>query len=195
MNDDLEFIGKLQNDEEQAWKDLVDIYYNRLLLVCGRYVRSQEQAKDLVQETFIKAKKNIDKFDTARFSSLPPWIWQIATNISLDYVRSRKHKEEQWSPPRLSESASSAFYLKIMDSHPGPRTEANNQGKSEKIHEALEQLDDIFREVICLHYMDGLTRKEIAEFVGVPENTVKSRLRIAFQKLRNLLPEELYDSF
>lgn len=192
MENDLELIENLRKNDESAWKGLVDLYYNRLLLVCGRYVRSQEQAKDLVQETFIKAKKNINKFDATRFSSLRPWLWQMATNISLDYVRSRKHKEEQWSPPRLSESASSAFYLKIIDSHAGPCTEAHNRSKSEKIHEALEQLDDIFREVICLHYMDGLTRKDIAEFVGIPENTVKSRLRIAFQRLRNLLPEELY---
>ena len=194
MDDDRELIKNLKNNDEAAWKQIVDLYYNRLLLVCGRYVRAQEEAKDLVQETFIKAKKNMDKFDTARFSSLRPWLWQMATNISLDYIRSRKHKEEEWSPPRLSESASTAFYLKIIDSNPGPRTEAHHQGKSEKIHEALEQLDDIFREVICLHYMDGLTRKDIAEFIGVSENTVKSRLRLAFQKLRKLLPEDLYET-
>ena len=62
------------------------------------------------------------------------------------------------------------------------------------LFESLDQLDDRFSEVIFLHYMDGLTRREIAELLDKPENTIKSRLRIAFEKLRNVLPKDLYDS-
>ena len=80
-----------------------------------------------------------------------------------------------------------------MDEKPGPRTEAHEKDRYKILFESLDHLDERLSEVVFLHYMDGLTRKEIAEYLEIPENTVKSRLRIAFERLRNVLPRELYN--
>ena len=128
MSDDTQLIKRLQNKEEPAWAEVVALYYDRLHLVCGRFVRNQGDAQDLVHETFVKAMGKIERFDTSRFSTLRPWLWQIARNVGLDYVRSRKHKEDKWQSLPTSQSATSQTFLKIRDSKPGPRTKVQEKG-------------------------------------------------------------------
>ena len=193
MNCDAELIKRLKNNEDAAWEEVVSLYYNKLLWVCGRFVRDQSEAHDLVQETLVKAMAKIDTFDTNRFSSLRPWLWQMARNVGIDHTRSKKNKEDKWQSLRISQSATTETFLNLMDEKPGPRTEVHMKDRYKILFESMDQLDERFSEVIFLHYMDGLTRKEIAEFLEIPENTVKSRLRIAFERLRDLLPKELYN--
>ena len=193
MDDNSKLIKRLQDKEDAAWEEVVGLYYNRLLLVCARYVRDQSEAHDLAQETLVKAMAKIDKFDTNRFSSLRPWLWQMARNVGVDHVRARKNKEDKWQSPRISDSATTETFLKIMDENPGPRTEADVGNKYKILCETLDQLKEIHSEVAVLHYMDGLTRKEIAELLNLSENTVKSRLKKALKDIRGLLPKELYD--
>ena len=187
MNDDIELIKKLKNKENEAWRELITRYYKGLVIVCGRYVRNWDEAKDLVHDSIIKAMQNINKFDSTRYTTVKPWLWQIAKNTALNHVKARKRREDKWQSIRPSNSATTQTYLKIMDSKPGPRTEAHQKDKSKLLFDCLDKLDEKFSEVVFLHYMDGLTRKQIAEVLNIPENTVKSRLRIGMERLRAFL--------
>ena len=193
MGCDTELISRLQKKEDAAWEEVVALYYNNLLMVCGRYVRAPSEAHDLVQETLVKAMAKIEKFDTNHFSSLRPWLWQMARNIGIDHVRARKNKEDRWQSPKISDSASTETFLKIVDKNPGPRTKANINNQYRILFDCLDRLKEIHSEVVVLHYMDGLTRKEISELLNVSENTIKSRLKKALKDLRGFLPKDLYD--
>ena len=188
MSDDRELIVRLQNKEDDAWRELVNQYYQGLLIFCGRYVRSQDEAKDLVHDTLFRAMGNISKFDLKRYRSLQPWLWQIAKTTTLKYLRYRKVREGNWQAVPITESTTTVTFLKVMDGRPGPRTAASETDKFRVIFASLDKLDEKFRDVLLLHYMDGLTRKQIAELLAIPENTVKSRLRIALEKVRAALP-------
>ena len=191
MTEDRNLIKRLQNGEKTAWKKIASQYYKGLVLYCGRYVRNQSDAKDLAQDSFVKAMANIVKFDSNRYSSIQPWLWQIARNTALNYIKSRKRKDGNWQQAKPSQSTTTQTYLKLIDNRPGPRTMANSSEKYKILFSHLDKLDEKFIEVIFLHYMDGLTRKQIAELLNIPENTVKSRLRLALEKLRGSLPADL----
>ena len=190
-SDDKEFIIRLQNKEDDAWRELANRYYQKLLLFCGRYVRTQDEAKDLVHDALFKAMANISKFDLDRYRSIQPWLWQIAKTTTLKYLRYRKVREPNWHAVPITKSTTTVIFLDVMDSRPGPRTAASETDKFRVIFASLEKLDEKFREVLLLHYMDGLTRKQIAELLEIPENTVKSRLRVALQNIRAALPAAL----
>ena len=193
MSNDKDLIIRLQKKDDDAWRELVNRYYDRLIHFCGRFVRSQDEAKDLVHDTFFRAMGHISQFNVDRYDTIQPWLWQIAKTTTLKYIRYRKVREEDWQDVRLTQSHTTMTILKIMDSRPGPRTKASEADKYRVVFEFLDNLSEKFREVLLLHYMDGLTRKQIAELLDIPENTVKSRLRIALQKLRPALPTSLHE--
>ncbi len=193
ISDDKKFVIRLKKKEDDAWRELVNKYYQGLLIFCGRYVRSQDEAKDLVHDALFRAMGNIEKFDIDRYRSIKPWLWQIAKTTTLKFLRYRKVREANWQAVPVAETASTMAILKVMDSSPGPRTAASETDKFRVIFRSLDKLDEKFREVVLLHYMDGLTRKQIAELLDIPENTVKSRLRVALERVRARLPTSLDD--
>ncbi len=190
MTDD-DLIAGLQKNDEQAWEELVYMYYEKLVIFCGRYVRSNDEARDLVHDAFIKAKKKIMQFKKNRYGTLKPWLWQITKNTTLDYIKYRNRRDKRWQRPTLSESTATQSYMKIRDEEDGPRSEACKREEYKILFECLDQLDPIHSEIILLRYIDHFGRKEIASYLKIPENTVKSRLRVGFQKLRALIPESL----
>ena len=191
MTGDRDLVQRLQAGDKAAWKDTANQYYKGLVLFCGRYVRNQSDVKDLVHDTFVKAMANIAKFDSKRYTSIKPWLWQIARNTALNYIKSRKLKDGDWQPVQPSQSTTTGTFLKLIDNRPGPRTLIHSSEKYKILFDCLDKLDEKFTEVVFLHYMDGLTRKQMAELLDIPENTVKSRLRLALEKLRLALPTDL----
>lgn len=188
MKKDTEIVLRLQNKDDEAWSHVVTLYYDRLLLFCGRYVQSQHEAEDLVHDTFFRAMVNISKFDVDRYTDIQPWLWQIAKTTSLMHIRYKNVRKGAWPSAPKTVSSSTMTILKIMDERAGPRTEANEKEKHELVFSSLDKIDEKFREVIYLCYIDGLTRKQVAELLDISENTVKSRLRIALEKVRSALP-------
>ena len=189
---DAGLIERLKDNEDAAWEEFTELYYDGLILFCGRFVREPSDALDIVHDTFVKAKERIDRFDINQFSSLKPWIWQVARYTAIDAIRSRNLRDKRRERLPVSDSATSQTFLKLPDDNPGPRSQAHKMSKKDALLRCIDELDEKFSEVILLHYIDGFKRREIAETLQISENTVKSRLRLAFEKLRDRLPPDLY---
>lgn len=194
MIDHVDLVECLQRNDQKAWDFLVRMYYEDLVTFCSRYVHSSNEARDLVHDTFIKAKKKIQRFEQCTYGSIRPWLWRIARNTALDYIRYRNVREPDWQAPKIMESSATRAYLRIPDDKTGPRTSARKQEEYHRLFESLEQLDPIHHEIVCLRYIDQFSRKEIATYLGIPENTVKSRLRVALKNLRTMLPRSMYET-
>jgi RNA polymerase sigma-70 factor (ECF subfamily) len=121
-------------------------------------------AEELTQEAFLKAWKNLGTFSFK--SSLSTWIYQIAINTALDWLRSHKVK---WAVPEVSEASSGVT------------------PESLAIGEALLELDENNRALLVLHYYEGLSLAEIGTVLTIPVGTVKSRLFQAKALLKPLL--------
>ncbi len=134
----------------------------------------------------MKVIERCDKFrGEAKFST---WLYSIARNLSIDHQRKMKfrgHASLDATQPRSDQP------MVARVSNPGPSTEqlAIGARTRERIASAVEGLPEEQREVFLLRQLQGLAFKEIAEVVGVPANTVKSRMRYALERLQHILSD------
>mgnify|MGYP003500814101 FL=1 len=158
-------------------KIMID-YGNELVRLAFSYVNDAEIAKDLVQNTFIKCYKKLESF---RFDAqIKTWLYRITINECKDYLKSWHYKMVRVKS-FINETTKSII----------PSTEKiviENYNK-EEIKDMIFSLPKVYREVVYLYYYDSLTSEEIASVLGIPVNTVKTRLRRAKQRLGSLIKE------
>ncbi len=153
-----------------------------------RFVGSRETAEDLLQETFLRVIKGAEAYQ--RQAKFTTWLYTIARNLCVDQSRRAKHRKAQSLDAPMSNSADSGSLLDVI-----PATEiasdrqAVNKELQVRLHEALARLSEEQREVFLMREFLDMPFKDIADVVGVPENTVKSRMRYALEKLRLELDE------
>ena len=170
-DDDAMLIEACLRGDRHAFDELVDRYEGPLFGAAYRITGSVEDAMDATQNAFVNAFEKLHTFDpTYRFFS---WIYRIAVNESLNLVGRRQELTE------LAEDtpAKGRGPSEIFDS-----TEARGHLKR-----ALDDLEPHYRTVIVLKHLEGLSYREIAELLEIPEKTVKSRLFTARQRLRVIL--------
>ncbi len=151
-------------------EELIDLYGNGILRLCILYLGDRQLAEDAFQETFLKAWKKWDSFRGE--SSVKTWLTRIAVNTCRDMLRSGWLRIMRRSRP-----IETLFDL----SAPGDLQEDT------AVRDAVLRLPGIYREVILLFCDQGMNTREIAEFLGIPANSVSTRLRRA----RALLNESL----
>jgi RNA polymerase sigma-70 factor (ECF subfamily) len=147
--------------------------------VSYRYVSSQEEAKDILQDAFIKVFGRIDSFK--KEGSLEGWIRRIMVNTAIDQIR--KNKRDPFS------IEDDARIQNLEEEIPFDVEETNMETsiQAEKAIKAISQLSPAYKTVFNLYVIEGYTHKEIAEYLGVSEGTSKSNLAKAKQKLRTIL--------
>jgi RNA polymerase sigma-70 factor (ECF subfamily) len=156
---------------------------------CLRQLRQPNVAEDVTQEVFLKLVQNAAEFKhEARFAT---WLYTIARNLCIDQLRKAVHrKHPSLDEPLRGESDRTLSDL-VADHHPkasAERATASSQVLS-TIVEALGSLPEEQREVFLLREVANLPFKDIAEVTGVPENTVKSRMRYALDRLKHALSD------
>lgn len=157
---------------EETLNRLMAEYEVPLLRMCAVYLRDAQLAEDAVQETFVKAYRHWDAF--RKDCSEKTWLMRIAVNTCKDLRRQAWYRYVDRSIP--------------LDSLPAPTAEPA-YGQTE-LSLAVMKLPRKFLEVTMLYYYQGMTMKEIAEALKIPQRTVSSRLMRAREKLRALLEEE-----
>jgi RNA polymerase sigma-70 factor (ECF subfamily) len=170
---DVDCVARCLRGDLDAFEPLVGRYERVLFRVALRLTGEYEDARDATQNSFVKAFEQLHRYDGKRkFFS---WIYRIAVNECLNLRRSRRPQEA------LTER------LEDADSHAGP-FEAFAQAEARgRIDRAMADLSFEYREVIALRHFADLSYEEMADAIGVPEKTVKSRLFSARQKLAGLL--------
>ena len=159
--------------------------YNFLL----RSVLDPAQAEDLLQETFLRVIKGSEDYE--RQAKFTTWLYTIARNLCVDASRRAKHRRAQSLDVPIGDDDAGGRTL--LDVTPDSRATVDRAviGKQlgERIQTAVDALVEEQREVFLMREVLDLSFKEIAEVVGCPENTVKSRMRYALEKLRDALEE------
>jgi RNA polymerase sigma-70 factor, ECF subfamily len=156
-------------------RDLMTAHGPSVLASVTRLVRDRALAEDIVQETLIRAWRNIDHFDPNRDASMRGWLLHVARNIAVDKFRAKKVR-----PVEIAESA--ALTIGVPDP-------AENVLRAMHIQTALARLSEAHRAVLRECYFNGRTIAETAQTLGIPVGTAKSRLSSALRNLRDQLAD------
>jgi len=186
-NSDQHLITGYLAGNEKCLEVLIQNNLKPLYSFVCRYIGDSQAAQDVVQETFVKAWKNLKKFDTQK--NFKTWLFAIAKNTSVDFLRKKKaipfsqffNKEDD----HIKDAAVAEQIL--VDPAPLPNEILERADLASTLNAAMEKLSAKYRMVLFLRYNDHFSFREIAETLGEPLNTIKSRHRRAIGLLKSLL--------
>jgi RNA polymerase sigma-70 factor (ECF subfamily) len=180
-------VTRLKSGEESAYAEVIQLYGGRCLAVARRFMHTDDDAQDAVQDAFLSMFKNIDRFDGQ--SRLSTWLHRIVVNACLMKLRSRSRRPETSSdallPTFVEDGHSSTRYRVWSDD--GPAGHAERAEVQQIVREKIDELPESYRNVLLLRDIEGLDTAETAEVMGMTETAVKTRLHRARQALRELL--------
>jgi len=173
---DGELIQRAASGDRGAFEDLYRRYARPVFGLALRRLGDRGRAEDAVQETFASIWRSASSYRPERGPGAP-WLYAVARNAIVDRTRARSE-----TPAEIPDEPSS---------EPSPPERAEQGWVAWRVHRALEELPEREREVIALAYWSGLSQSEVAEYLGVPLGTVKTRTRAALAHLADLLEEDL----
>ncbi len=181
MDQDLELIERCLAGENSAWEALLRIHTRKIFNLCYRFTGKHQEAEDLTQEVFIKIFQTLRSFDAAQ-RSFSTWLHRVARNHLVDHYRRTKKD-------RLTASMDEdpAVYQEKLSHSAGPWAHLEALERSELLQRALGQLSPDLREAVVLRDLQDLDYAEIAQVLGVPEGTVKSRINRGRLELARVL--------
>lgn len=172
---DAELIQRTGSGDRAAFELLYRRYARSVFGLALRRLGDRSRAEDAVQETFASIWRSARSYRPERGPGAP-WLYAVARNAIVDRARSRVDQ-----PAEIPDEA---------DREAGPAEQAEAGWVSWRVHRALEELPEREREVIALAYWSGLSQSEVAEFLGIPLGTVKTRTRAALGRLAVILEGE-----
>lgn len=166
---DKELITAYIYGNDEAFKELVSRHMDNVYKFTHRYFNDKDKAEDATQETFVKAWKNIKRFDTDR--KFITWLFAIAKNICLDILK----KKTPAAFSKIEAEKEMDIADLIQDENPLPDELAERSENKKAIETILQKIPADYRMVLFLRYNDHMKFREIAEALDEPINTVKSR--------------------
>lgn len=182
---DEDLIERFQQGDLAAYEDIVRRYKDQLLNFVFRFLNNQEEAEDVVQETFLRVYRN--RFAYTRVAKFSTWIYTIAGNLARTELRRRKRRRFF----SLSDMGLDDRDYEISDEVFNPETHVDSALGEEIIQREISKLSPKFREVIILRDVQELSYEEISKIIRVPIGTVKSRVNRARLRLQNRLKKIL----
>jgi RNA polymerase sigma-70 factor, ECF subfamily len=173
-----QWILEALQGKQSAYGQLYDYFAAGLYRLCYSLVLNKQDAEDVLQESFVYAFKNLRRFDSSK-ASFKTWLYTIAVSRCRNTYRRKQF---------VTIDFSQLLQLQL----PAPRTETPEAAMSQResieaIQEALVALSPILREAVVLRYGQGLSYREMAEIMDVPQKTAESRVRLAHEKLKDVL--------
>lgn len=166
----------VKRGDRTAMRQMYSVYIRHLTAVCSRYIADDEDVKDILQDTFIKAFSSIGEFAYRGEGSLKAWLTRIAVNESLGFIKSRSR-------------------LPVIPIENETMTQDIDHGEDDQpdlesippevIHSFIRRLPDGYRTVFNLYAIEGRSHKEISRLLGISENTSASQLHRAKASLAN----------
>jgi RNA polymerase sigma-70 factor, ECF subfamily len=180
---DRDLLVRAADGDQQAIAALYDRYGGVLYAVAYRVARQRADAEDAVVEAFTQAWRDASRFEASR-GSVAGWLTMIARSRALDIVRARSRRD------RITASASSREpegSLAMGSSPADPAASYDTTERKRQVQAALETLSPPQRQAIELAFFEGLSQSEIAQRLEEPLGTIKTRVRLGMQKLRESL--------
>lgn len=194
---DQQLIADYLAGDEKSLEILFSRYTRSIYSFIYRYIGASKDAEDVSQEVFVKAWRNLKKFDQGK--SFKTWIFSIAKNSAIDFLKKKK------AIPFSAFSTRGVFPRRIhlgrrsvlggenenfVDTSPLPPELFEKAEIAQILNTALEKLSPQYRMVLFLRYNDHFTFREIAESLGEPLHTIKSRHRRALTALRSFITDK-----
>ena len=182
-----QIVRRCMDGDSGAWAELVRTHHRRVYGLCYRFTGNPTDAEDLTQDVFLKVYSNLSSFDTGR-GSLQVWITTMTRNLLVDNFRRTRNLRATGS---LDEGWESVEELKPIDrltsKSQSPHEAAAQKELAKMVQSALARVSVELREAVILRDLQDMDYKEIAQVLGIPEGTVKSRISRGRAELARLL--------
>jgi RNA polymerase sigma-70 factor (ECF subfamily) len=182
---DEELLGRFCSGHKEAFGILLRRYERELYGYLRRYLGDGNLAEDVFQNTFLQLYLKSGQYEPGR--PVRPWLYTIATNQAIDALR-RNGRHQAVSLDQTRKESGEGELQNLLESlesrGPSPLEAAQGEERREKIRASVDHLPEFLREVLILAYYQGLKYREIADILGIPVGTVKSRLHAALVKLQ-----------
>ncbi len=183
--EDTALIRRALGGDQKAFKRLRLKYYDAIYNAIYRMIRDKEEVTDLTQEAFIKAFTSLGSFNEEYAFST--WLFKIATNNCIDYIR--KKKLQTFSIDKPIESKDSDYTFEIPDTTYEADSELISEQRKKFLEDAISSLPPRYRQVIVLRHVEEKEYQEIAELLKLPLGTVKAHIfrarELLYKKLRD----------
>jgi RNA polymerase sigma-70 factor, ECF subfamily len=185
--DGSQLVRRCMAGDSGAWRELVRAYHQRVYGLCYRFTGNAADAEDLTQDVFLKIYSNLASFDLNR-GSLKVWITTMTRNLLVDHFRRSRNRRATDSLDEGWELSNELKPIDRLTSHtPSPHQLAAQKELAKMVQNALTRVTVELREAVILRDLQDMDYKEIAQVLGIPEGTVKSRISRGRAELARLL--------
>ena len=185
--EDTRLIHEALRGNQAAYKKLLKKYHDQIFHLIARIVHNKEQIEDLTQEAFVKAFASLKNFNEEYAFST--WLYKIATNSSIDYIRKRKLDTFSIDKPIAMEESEYSFEL--PDTTYQPDKSIMQRQRAHLIEEAINSLPEKYKRVIILRHTEERDYAEIAKLLKLPIGTVKAHIFRARELLNKFLRDKI----
>jgi RNA polymerase sigma-70 factor (ECF subfamily) len=186
---DRALIEAAQKGDRAAFRQLVDRHQRRAFAIALGMVRDEHDARDLVQEAFLRVYRGLDRFQGG--SSFFTWFYRIVTNLAIDFMRKPGKRETGHDDERAQLDAANEADFPFISRIDGaePLEAIQRQELAARLRTALDALPSYHRGVVLMREVEGMSYEEMAEAMNVSKGTIMSRLFHARQKLQRALAD------
>jgi len=185
--DEAALLAGLRAGDEDAYETLLRTYSGRMLAVARRFLSSEEDARDAVQEAFISAFKAMDRFEGG--SRISTWLHRIVVNACLMRLRTRRRKPEESIDDLLPKFAADGHLHAPAKGWEAADALIEHEETRQLVRDAIDRLPEAYRTVLLLRDIEEFDTERTAEAMGLSKAAVKTRLHRARQALRQLLDD------
>ena len=185
--EDVALIEDALNGEQGAFDKLMTKYYQHIYNLIYKMIFRKEDVEDLTQEAFIKAFNSLENFD--KQFAFSTWLYKIATNNCIDYLR--KKKLSTFSIDKEISSEDSDYKFEIPDTNYVPDNNIMQEERKKIIDEAIESLPEKYKRVIVLRHKKDMEYEEIAQKLDLPLGTVKAHIFRGRELLNKYLKDRI----
>ncbi len=183
---DRELVHRAQEGDTAAFDDLVVKFSPRLYGMIYHMTSNKEDTHDLLQDVFAKAYRSLKRFRGK--STFYTWIYAIATNMTLNFLKKRKRRST-WSLDDLDSGIQNDAAMVDIGHASNPRRQSDVNELQKKLNEAMQTLSEDHRAVVTMFDIQGIPHAEISKILRVSEGTIRSRLFYAHQQLQGHLTD------
>ncbi|MEO6323159.1 MAG: sigma-70 family RNA polymerase sigma factor [Thermoanaerobaculia bacterium] len=176
-SDDEALVARAREGDREAFRQLVERHSRNVFRLAYRLMGNEEDAEDVVQESFLKAYRSLSRFEGK--SMFGSWLFRITTNCALDALRRKKPLESKSLPLPDPDSA-----RELVSHSPSPERDVTGKQMARRVSGAMERLSQSERTAFVLRHLEGRPIAEIAQTLGIRAGATKNTIFRAVAKLR-----------